>query len=150
MSDQGRPIIANSRGFGLLEAIVALALFAGAGMALFAWINTSISSATRLQETELVTRVTALATEWIQTVNPVLEQGGEVMLDDGLRLHWNARPLTSRVAVAPFPGGESTPFQLALFEVEVLASHPQLSREHALTLRRLGVWREPVAVYRER
>lgn len=140
---------AGSNGFGLLEAIVALALFAGAGMALFAWINTSLATAVRLQETEVVTRVTGLATEWLQTINPALHDRGEVLLAEGVRLRWQARPSTPRVPVAPFPGGTSTPFELALFAVEVKVSHPQLTHDLDLTMQRLGVWREPVALLLE-
>ena len=43
-----RPGPALCSGFGLLEAIVALALLAGTGIALFTWINQNLDAASRL------------------------------------------------------------------------------------------------------
>lgn len=142
-SRQGPTILHADAGFGLLEAIVALAVFASAGMALFAWINTNLANAARLQEFEISSRLSAIATEWVQTLNPVERGRGEVMLEEGLRLRWDSRQITPRTDTAPFPGGQSTPFDLALFQVQVYLSHPRLEHELEVDLRRVGVWREP-------
>lgn len=131
-------------GFGLLEAIVALTLLAGAGMALFSWINVNLAQASRLQEVEAAIRAQNVALEWVEILNPALSPEGETELDKDLRIAWQSRPLTPRTMVAPFPGGTHTPFELALFEVTVRVQAPGLAREHEWSFRRLGVWREPV------
>ena len=38
------------RGFGMLEAVVALVLFALVGSSLFAWINANLDAAARLRD----------------------------------------------------------------------------------------------------
>lgn len=131
------------RGFGLLEAIVGLAIFAGAGMALFGWINANLERAGRLAEREAEARALSLAVEWADVIDPARQAEGRVELDAGTRIAWAARPLTPRQSVAPLPGGTQTPFEVGLFEVEVTVSVAGLPGPRAWRLRRLGVWREP-------
>lgn len=133
----------HSPGFGLLEAIVALALLAGAGMALFGWINTNLQHALKLRETEITGRLTVLATEWAWTINPAVDSQGEIRLNAGL-LRWSTRALAPRTSTLPFPGGTSTPFQAALFAVDIIVETPDLERPYPLTVIRVGTWREPV------
>ncbi len=133
----------HSPGFGLLEAIVALALLAGAGMALFGWINTNLQHALKLRETEITGRLTVLATEWAWTINPAVDGQGEIRIEDNL-LRWTTRALTPRTSTQPFPGGISTPFHAALFAIDVTVETPELDRPYPLTLIRVGTWREPV------
>lgn len=133
----------RSPGFGLLEAIVALALLAGAGMALFGWINTNLQHALKLRETEIASRLTTRATEWAWTINPAVDGQGELRLGDSL-LRWTTRPLTPRTSTQPFLGGISTPFHAALFAIDILVETPDLDRPYPVTLVRVGTWREPV------
>lgn len=133
----------GSAGFGLLEAIVGLAIFAGAGMAIFAWINANLTTAARLRENEAITRATWLASEWLETINPADHGQGEEDLSEGVRLSWQARQSSAKMAVAPFPGAISTPFKLALFQVAMKVHAPGLTPDLELTRPRLGVWREP-------
>jgi general secretion pathway protein I len=136
----------STAGFGLLEAIVALALFAGAGMALFAWINANLTTAARLRENEAITRATWLASEWIETINPADPGQSDVELTEGVRLSWQSQPLTPQTKLMPLPGGISTPFKLALFQIVMKIQAPGLTSELELTRTRLGVWREPLLV----
>lgn len=136
----------GSAGFGLLEAIVGLAIFAGTGMALFAWINANLTTAARLRENEAITRATWLASEWIETINPADQGQGEVELEEGVRLHWQSQLLPPKTGVMPLPGGTSTPFQLALFQVAMTIRSPGMSPDLELTRLRLGIWREPLPV----
>ncbi len=137
-----RVMPSGSAGFGLLEAIVGLALFAGAGMALFAWINANLTAAARLREIEAITRATWLATEWVETINPAANGQGQVELEKGVRLRWLAREMTPKTDVMPFAGGISTPFTLALFEVVMTIQAPGMESDLELSTERLGVWRE--------
>ena len=47
----------RTHGFGLLEAIVALALLSGTGLALFSWINQNLQTASRLRAQEQEARL---------------------------------------------------------------------------------------------
>lgn len=130
-----------ARGFGLLEAIVALAIFAGAGMAIFAWINSSISIASRLQESEDRTRLLSMASGWVQILDVAANPRGRTELAPGIRLSWQARPLGDRTAVAPFPGGLFSSFDALLFQVDVVILEVASGVEVRFSQNRLGILR---------
>jgi type II secretory pathway pseudopilin PulG len=138
-----------ARGFGLLEAVVALALFALVGSALFAWIDTNLDAASRLRQRDESQRDLQLALAWVQTVNPMARPSGDAEPEPGTRLRWQARALTAATPVAPLPGGTWTPFRVAMFEVDVTVSRANGSgggsgggSERRFVLRRIGVDRE--------
>ena len=130
-------------GFGMLEAIVALVLFALVGSTLFAWINTNLDAASRLRQRDRAQRQMQLATAWLQTRNPLAEASGEAEPEPGTRVRWQARALTPLTPGAPFPGGTFSPFRLALYELDVTVSAANAG-ETRFTLTRLGVERDPV------
>lgn len=83
---------ARSRGFSLLEAVVALAILAAAGMALFAAMTQSVQMvgrAERARDADLALR-NSLA--WVELVNPMDEPTGERDIGD-YQLRWRAEPL---------------------------------------------------------
>ena len=134
-------------GFGLLEAIVALTLFASAGMALFSWINANIARAAQLQERSESAQGQLLVLAWVQALNPALQPSGSTDLAPGVHIRWSSQQTSPRQQAPPPPGGVSSPFDLAMFEVQVTleqASPPaQKTQTQVLTLQRMGVWREP-------
>lgn len=95
-----RPAV--SQGFGLLEALVAMAVLAVVGTTLFSWVNQSLATASRLQQldAEAQLRLTGLALA--AGINPLLQASG---LRDvgGLQVRW-----TSEV-VAPLRSGAAGP-----------------------------------------
>lgn len=129
---------AVQRGFGLLEAIVALALFAGAGMALFTWINNSIAQAVRLQQSEVETRLQATGTEWVRALDLAKAPAGDVALAPGIRLVWRATPLSPPTPAAPFPGATESLSHVVLYRVDVLATDLESGAELRFSQRRLG------------
>jgi type II secretory pathway pseudopilin PulG len=130
----------------MLEAVVALALFALVGSTLFAWINTNLDAAARLRERDRSQHLLQLATAWLQTLDPMAQPSGEAQPEPGLRLRWQARRVTPVTAVAPLPGGTYTPFRVALFEVDVTVSAAAGGpAETRLQLTRIGVERDAVA-----
>lgn len=118
----------NQRGFGLLEAIVALALLSGLGLTVFAWINTNLAAVSRLRGYDDEARLRFLATEWALTLNPARRGRGEEKLDALTRVRWEARPIAPMTPGAPFPGGTSTPYRLARYAVHVAVSRNGLAR----------------------
>lgn len=136
----------SQAGFGMLEAVVALALFAIVGSTLFGWINTNLEAAARLRDRDRIQPLVQTAVAWMQTRNPMAEPSGESEIEPGTRLRWQARPLTPVVPGAPLPGGTATPFRLALFEVDVTVSSVDLG-EARFVLTRVGVDRDPVTEF---
>lgn len=136
--DRGR----RQAGFGLLEAIVALTLFAGAGMALFSWINANIARAAQLQERSESAQAQLLVLAWVQALNPAQQPSGSADLGPGVHIRWSSQQTSPRQQAAPPPGGISSPFELAMFEVQVTLEQPN-APPYAQSLQRMGVWRQP-------
>jgi general secretion pathway protein I len=113
-------------GFGLLEAIVALALLASAGIALFSWINTNLLTANRLQDIEAEARLKLAAVEAMAQVNPMQTPQGEAVVGT-LSLAWTTQRATPVTSNATFEPGQPGPFELALYRAEVRAR--QANRE---------------------
>ena len=131
----------RARGFGLLEAIVALAIFAGAGMAIFAWINSSIAIASRLRESEDRTRLLSMASGWVQILDVAANPDGLTELAPGITLGWQARPLGDRAPVVPFPGGIYSAFDAHLFRVDVVILEVASGVEVRFSQNRIGILR---------
>lgn len=130
-------------GFGMIEAVVALALFALVGSTLFAWINTNLESAARLRHRDSAQSVMQFAVAWLQTRNPMIEPDGEAEPEPGMHLRWRGKALTPLTPGAPLPGGTVTPFRLVLYELDVTVSAQGVG-ETRFTIERVGVERDPL------
>lgn len=134
----------SQAGFSLLEAIVALAIVASAGMALFAALNSALDMVGRAERAAAQDSALNNALAWMETVNPMLEPEGRVELGE-FELAWSAEPIEpARNAVTWLmaPGL----YQVGLYRVEL-----SLSRDGetvAYTYRRVGYrqTREPTAL----
>ncbi len=127
------------RGFGLLEAVVALTLLASAGVALFGWINGSLATASRLRMHEQMQVQRQIASAWLQTVDPWREPQGVIEPSPGWMLRWEARPLSDTIVLPRWGGGAQSAWESRLFEVQA-----ELSAEGAtqhFVLSRLAVRR---------
>jgi general secretion pathway protein I len=112
-------------GFGLLEAIVALALLAGSGMALFSWIQQSLQTATRLRIAEQQAHTIVTAQALIEAVNPA--ETPEGMLEvAGLTIRWRAELVEPPRRNATFSWGSQGPWLVGLYRLQVTA-HDALS-----------------------
>lgn len=109
-----------SSGFGLLEAIVALTLLAGTGMALFSWINQNLQTASRLRVHEQESRLLLSAQTLIDTVNPLLTPTGRLEVG-GVSVSWQAAALEAARANAGFSEGVTGPWQVGLYRLRVQA-----------------------------
>lgn len=108
------------RGFGLLEALVALAILAGTGIALMAWLQSNLNGLTRLQRAQHELELQRGALAVMQTINPMQEPEGERQLG-AATLRWQARPVAAEKPGAT-PGGVPGPWTLRLYRVEVRIS----------------------------
>ena len=80
----------GARGFSLLEAIVALAILATAGLALFASMSQSVQMVSRAENARLADSAVRNAVAWMETVNPMETPQGEQQLGE-VTLRWSAQ-----------------------------------------------------------
>lgn len=126
----------RQRGFTLLEAIVAMVLISGAGAALFAWINTSLISLHRIQETNIRVEATRNVLEFMNSVNPM--QAPEGGSDLGTyRLRWRSEVIRPPQDGSSYPQGVSL-YQLALYRTQVVVEKMDGERWFDLTLKQVG------------
>ncbi len=79
----------RQRGFSLLEAIVALAILASAGMVLFASMNQSVQMVIRAESSREADSALRNALAWMETVNPAQSPQGEQALGE-MTLRWES------------------------------------------------------------
>lgn len=129
------------QGFGLLEAIVALALLAGTGMALFGWIHQNLDSASRLRGHEQRALLLLSAQALVDTVNPTRTPSGQLEAGD-LALTWQAEPIEPPRANATFnPENRAGPWQVGLYRLQVQARDRKLGTEIEFEQWRVGTQR---------
>lgn len=136
----------RSAGFGLLEAIVALALLAGTGIALFTWINQNLDAASRLRVHEQRAQLLLSAQALVETVNPMQARSGQIEAGD-LALTWESELLEPPRANATFnPERLAGPWQLGLYRVQVRARNRKLGTEFEFEQWRVGTSRAPIVI----
>ncbi|OQW95020.1 MAG: hypothetical protein BWK79_03880, partial [Beggiatoa sp. IS2] len=114
-------------GFTLLEAIVALILFATVGMALLSWINTSLISLQRVQQVQQSQEAIRNALEMLDQINPLEKLHGEETI--GIyRFKWQAK------AVEPPIDGISTAGYISLFQVGLYDTEIEIRLRNEETL----------------
>lgn len=128
------------RGFALLEAIVSMALIAGAGMALFSWVQQNMETAARLARQQARTQALLNAHAFAETINPAGRPDGEFSRD-GWHLHWSStvvQPLQPSATV--IPGGRG-PCSVGLYRVAAeLVADPVDAEPLRFSILRAG-WR---------
>ena len=83
---------ARSAGFTLLETMVAMVVFAGAAMALYALFNTNLMALGRVHDASRQMTAARHAVEHLAGINPRETGTGRVELD-GIDMTWSARLL---------------------------------------------------------
>ena len=126
----------NSRGFSLLEAVVAMALIAGVGMALFAWINSNIEALARVQDANSRAAATANVLEFMSTVNPMSTPDGKADLG-GYRMTWKAAAVTAAQDGTNYPSGMGI-YQFALYDNLIAIEKTDGTPWFNFTLRQVG------------
>ena len=118
-------------GFGLLEALVAIALLAGTMVAIFTLVAGILDSAHRVGRSNQEVQVTLNAIETMMAVNPMLQETGQ--LDVGpYTVGWTS------TAVAPPLDLSSALYRIALYDCDVRVLDPAGSELAQFKLRRIG------------
>ena len=126
----------RSRGFTLIEAMVAMVIIGGAGMALFSWVNNSVISLGRVEDANARNAAMLNAIEFMQSVNPMLRPEGKIQLGDH-ELSWKATVQGDLVDGSAYPQGQSL-FQLALYDTRVTAQRADGSAWFDFKLKLVG------------
>ena len=77
----------SQKGFTLLEAVVAMAIFAIGATALYAWVNTNLITLARADQITQRSSAVESAVEFMAMVDPETQPKGETELGD-LRIQW--------------------------------------------------------------
>ncbi|MCZ8114235.1 type II secretion system protein [Silanimonas sp.] len=108
---------ARQRGFTLLEAIVAMTLFASAAILLFGWQAQSVDTLRRVGERQAYVESVRAALPLVLQVNPMAEPTGSRVAGD-LHIRWTATAIDG-----PKPGrtpiGNASLFDVGLYSVDV-------------------------------
>jgi general secretion pathway protein I len=104
-------------GFTLIEAIVALVLIGGAGMALFSWVNGSIVALRRVEDANARNEATSNIIEYMQGVNPMLIPEGKSNFGS-YQIEWKSKPIVAAVDGVSNPRGVGL-FQLGLYDTQI-------------------------------
>jgi general secretion pathway protein I len=130
------PAFRGSRGFSLLEAVVAMALIAGVGMALFSWINSNIEALGRVQDANSRAAATANVLEFMSTVNPMAMPEGKADLGS-YRMTWRAAAITATQDGTNYPSGLSI-YQFGLYDSLIAIEKTDGTPWFNFTLRQVG------------
>ncbi|MDT9001248.1 type II secretion system protein [Paucibacter sp. APW11] len=128
--------LAHHRGFTLIEAIVALVIISGAGMALFSWINESIVALRRVEEANARNAAQANVLEYMQSINPMQKPDGDADLG-GYRISWHADVIGAPVD----PGGMGLNgglYQYGLYDMQIKVTRDRAERWFDLRMRLVG------------
>ena len=104
-------------GFTLLEALVAIVLMAGAGMALYGWVSTNLQNLGQVFQAEDRLNVERAAMEAVLAVNPMQQLSGSLDIDL-YQVQWEASPIEETRRGTSTLGGWGG-FQIGLYEMQV-------------------------------
>jgi general secretion pathway protein I len=104
-------------GFTLLEAIVALTVFAICAMALYGWLAVNVNALVHAGNRSDALRDDRAALAVLDPVNPMAEPKGERALPGGLSVRWTSRAIDRRTGISP--SGTRNAFDLALYDMDV-------------------------------
>jgi general secretion pathway protein I len=114
----------NSKGFTLLEAIVALAVMALALIPLVSFITQSANELLRAGDSNERSFVMQSALALMEPINPMAEGSGNIALDNDLTLTWE-----SQTIVEPNPGVQVgaglAAYRLGFYKVHVTVNRGQ-------------------------
>ena len=130
--------LSRSRGFTLLETMVALVVFAAAAMALYGLYNTNLIGLARAHDVSRQVPAVRHAIEHLSSINPREEGAGRIALGR-VEVTWSSR-LLEPVRQSQSETGGLGNFEIGLYEVEFTVRDGEDS---------LGTWRLRVAGYEQ-
>ncbi|MBF2760389.1 MAG: hypothetical protein ISN28_08980 [Ectothiorhodospiraceae bacterium AqS1] len=123
------------RGFSLLEAVVALAVFAGVGMSLYALLNNSLLGLSRAKDVAHQEAAVYRAFDYLHAINPRMQPQGQADIGGNYLVKWTS------TLVEPVRQSQGTQGGKGLFEVGLYAVDIELIHNEESTERSVGEYR---------
>lgn len=123
-------------GFGLLEAIVSLALISISAMAVYDWINTNLISIGRIQDVARKTEAKNNIVGYLGNFNPMQHSAGQQAFLH-YRIQWQSKPVAPPRDQINGPSGTGL-YRVALYRVTVDVSRPQQGHWFNMSWKQVG------------
>ena len=120
------PTERRQRGFGLLEALVALVLLSSIGFTLLAWVQQNLDGMQRMREFYAVQDARRSLAEWSQRINPMETPEGEADIGSW-HARWKSQARGDPVSQMGYPRGIGL-YDVALYDVEISLYRPPESK----------------------
>ncbi len=112
-----RSLSKRAAGFGLLEALVALALISGVGFTLLGWVQQNLDALQRMRGLYAELEARRSVIEWSRSLNPMARPAGETALG-AWRIAWSAEPAADPVTQTGYPAGTGL-YDLVLYDIKI-------------------------------
>ena len=97
-----------------------MAILASSGLAIFAWVNQNLETASRLREHELRARLLSSAQALVETVNPMQRPAGEMTVAD-ITVAWTSELIEPVRRNLGFGAEGQGAWQVGLYKLDVRA-----------------------------
>lgn len=118
MKSRGWRTDGGERGFGLLEALVALVLLSSIGFTLLAWVQQNLDTMHRMRGFYAEQEARKLVIEWLHSLNPMERPTGETTIGETIRLEWKAEPQGNVIQQMGYPRGVGL-YDVRLYKISV-------------------------------
>lgn len=112
----------GQKGFGLLEALVALVLLSSVGFTLLAWVHQNLDATHRMRTFYAQQEARRIALEWVRSENPMEKPEGEILYHS-LRIKWKAQAQSPSIAQIGYPQGIGK-HEVALYNTTISIFRP--------------------------
>lgn len=126
----------SQRGFSLLEAVVALAVFAGVGMSLYALLNNSLLGLNRAKDAAHQEAAVHRAFDYLHAVNPRRRPQGQADIGGDYLVRWSSTLLEPVRQSQGTQGGKGL-YEVGLYAVDIELIKSEESREREVGRYRL-------------
>ncbi len=113
-----RRSLRSQRGFSLLEAIVALVVFSGVGVSLYALLNTNMIQMHRAKDAAHQESAVYRAFDYLHAINPRMQPQGQADIGGGYLVKWDAELMEPARQSQGTQGGKGL-YEVGLYEVDL-------------------------------
>ncbi len=128
----------RERGFGLLEAIVALVILASSGLALFAWIGQNLADVRRTEDVQARAALQLTALAMVSNINPFVQPKGERRVG-AVVVRWTSELVEPPRYSLPFAGAHAPRWEVGLYRLDVVSAEDSTGTRVEFSLEQTGL-----------